>query len=254
MAFPVGTLKHEKLRDIHTPHWLAELEAAVCSEAEANSKIDVHKGDVSAHHSKTTLFSELTDRWTLAQAHRGAEGKILVFKGPTTNPVEEDKPTSGAWEHIETIELIQNTSPPIIFSNISSDWKTLRLTIVSYTSGGTSDIQIRFNGDAGAHYNHQRLYVHGTGVTASSETSQTQGIIGHCAMENALSILDVLIHQFPSNYTTVLSKVVCNNTQLYFEGVRWNWPLRINSISMLNSEGLNFGAQSRFVLEGNKTS
>jgi len=95
MAFPVGTLRHEKLRDTHTPHWLAELEAAVCSESEADSKVTTHKSDVSAHHAKTTLFSELTDRWTLAQAHRGADGKIMVFKGPGADPVEEDKPAGG---------------------------------------------------------------------------------------------------------------------------------------------------------------
>ncbi len=44
------------------------------------------------HHAKTTLFSTLTDKWTLAQAHRGADGKIMVFKGPAADPVEEDKP------------------------------------------------------------------------------------------------------------------------------------------------------------------
>ena len=47
----------------------------------------------SQHHTKTTLFSELTDRWTLAQAHRGADDKIMVFKGPAADPVEEDKYT-----------------------------------------------------------------------------------------------------------------------------------------------------------------
>jgi len=95
MAFSIGTLRHEKLRDIHTPHWLAELEAAICSETEADSRISTHQGNVSAHHNKTTLFNELTDRWTLAQAHRGADGKIMVFKGPGADPVEEDKPAGG---------------------------------------------------------------------------------------------------------------------------------------------------------------
>lgn len=71
---------------------LAQLVAAVCSETEADGKITTHKGDASAHHVKTTLFTALTDRWTLAQAHRGADGKIMVFKGPTADPVEENKP------------------------------------------------------------------------------------------------------------------------------------------------------------------
>lgn len=37
------------------------------------------------------VFSDLTGRWTLAQAHRGADGKIMVFKGAAADPVEEDK-------------------------------------------------------------------------------------------------------------------------------------------------------------------
>lgn len=37
-------------------------------------------------------FSDLIGRWTLAQAHRGADGKIMVFKGAGADPVEEDNP------------------------------------------------------------------------------------------------------------------------------------------------------------------
>lgn len=55
MAFSVGTLRHEKLRDIHTPHWLDELEAAVCSQGEADTKVTAHAGYPSAHHAKTQL-------------------------------------------------------------------------------------------------------------------------------------------------------------------------------------------------------
>jgi len=129
MAFPVGTLRHEKLRDVHTPHWLGELEAAVCSEDEVASEIAIHKGDASAHHGKTSALPELTDwpsghdittrhalgtvvphdalasltekafssltgRWALSQAHRGTDGKIMVFKGPGADPAEEDKLSS----------------------------------------------------------------------------------------------------------------------------------------------------------------
>lgn len=42
-----------------------------------------------------SAFTKVTGRWTLAQAHRGADGKIMVFKGPAADPVEEDKPAGG---------------------------------------------------------------------------------------------------------------------------------------------------------------
>ena len=96
MAFSIGTLRHEKLRDVHTPHLLGELESEVCAEDEADSKITAHQGNASAHHAKTNTFSELNGQWGLSQAYRGADGKVMVFKGPDADPVEEDKP--GAFD------------------------------------------------------------------------------------------------------------------------------------------------------------
>ena len=57
--------------------------------------ITTHKGDVSAHHAKTTLFTTLTDRWSLAQAYRGTDGKIMIFKGAGADPEEGDLPAGG---------------------------------------------------------------------------------------------------------------------------------------------------------------
>ena len=93
MAFPVGTLRHEKLRDIHTPHWLSELEAAICSENEADSKVTTHQNDASAHHAKTTGASEITSgRFTMARMPDIGLNKVMVGQGPGNSPTEEDKP------------------------------------------------------------------------------------------------------------------------------------------------------------------
>ena len=46
--------------DVVARHPLSVLDSAVCSETEADSKITTHKGDASAHHTKTTSASELT--------------------------------------------------------------------------------------------------------------------------------------------------------------------------------------------------
>jgi len=96
MAFSVGTLKHEKLRDVHTPHWLADLEAAVCSETEADSRIATHKGDASSHHAKTTDAGDIASgRFGMTRMPDMASGKIMVGQGAGNNPVEEDKPAAG---------------------------------------------------------------------------------------------------------------------------------------------------------------
>ncbi|MBC8275832.1 MAG: hypothetical protein H8E40_12805 [Chloroflexi bacterium] len=104
MAFPVGTLRHEKLRDIHTPHWLAELEAAVCSETEADSKISTHQGDASAHHAKTSDAGDITSG-TFAEARIPAHmdkgklaftaDKLLKGSGAGAAPTEIDVPDPG---------------------------------------------------------------------------------------------------------------------------------------------------------------
>ena len=95
MAFPVGTLRHNRLKDVQTPHLLAELEAAVCSEAEADSKVTTHKSDASAHHVKTTDASEIASgRFGMAKMPDMTSGKIMVGQGSGTNPVEEDKPAT----------------------------------------------------------------------------------------------------------------------------------------------------------------
>lgn len=46
------------------------------------------------------VFSDLTGRWTLAQAHRGADGRILVFKGAAADPIELDTPFGMSWNPI----------------------------------------------------------------------------------------------------------------------------------------------------------
>ena len=92
MAFPVGTLRHEKLKDVHTPHWLAELEAAICSETEADSKITTHQGDASAHHTKTSDALEITSgRFGMARMPDMAAGKVMVGQGAGNSPVEETR-------------------------------------------------------------------------------------------------------------------------------------------------------------------
>ena len=53
----IPKIKHKDAIDVSTPHSLADLVAAVCSETEADGKITTHKGDASAHHIKTTVVT-----------------------------------------------------------------------------------------------------------------------------------------------------------------------------------------------------
>ena len=120
-----------------------------------DSKIATHAGVESAHHAKTTLFSTLIDRWDLAQAHRGADGKIMVFKGPAADPVEEDmvKYTEasvsgnsggdGAWHDALDVDTRGMKSFSAVVKNTdganSLNWR-LRARPSNYSAGADEEI------------------------------------------------------------------------------------------------------------------
>ena len=59
MPSGTGARLHRTLVDVSTPHVLGELEPAVASEAEIDSKIAAHRSNASAHHVKTTDAAEI---------------------------------------------------------------------------------------------------------------------------------------------------------------------------------------------------
>ena len=77
---------------VKVPEKLSELELDAGGKRIDNLGLGDTPDDAMRRSEKTGLFSDLTDRWTLAQAHRGVLDKIMVFKGPAADPVEEDKP------------------------------------------------------------------------------------------------------------------------------------------------------------------
>ena len=130
---------------------LKEAKNIVAWQADIFTDLNVHKGNASAHHAKTTLFSELTDRWTLAQAHRGANDKIMVFKGPDADPVEEDKPvaklkagsvtdttTAGGLISVTFAEAFAST--PVVMVQLEGDVDYYSVITAKSTTGFTVKI------------------------------------------------------------------------------------------------------------------
>ena len=78
--------------DVANPHSVSAAQAVADvagAAAAVQDNLDTHEGLPNIHHAKTTLFTDLTDRFTLAQAHRGADGKILLFQGAGADPIEQ---------------------------------------------------------------------------------------------------------------------------------------------------------------------
>lgn len=92
-----GSAQNDSMRKGQAEVVLADLEAAVCSETEADGKITTHKGDASAHHAKTSKASEITsEQFPVDRMPRAASG-FLEGKGAGVNPaysalVEADIP------------------------------------------------------------------------------------------------------------------------------------------------------------------
>jgi len=84
--------------DLVARHPLANLDPLVCSEAEADSKINTHKGDASAHHAKTTDASELTagELPTARLAANIKYGSLTWVIGDGVSVI-----TIGQWGHLE---------------------------------------------------------------------------------------------------------------------------------------------------------
>ena len=225
MVFSVGTLRHERLRDVHTPHWLADLEAAICSETEADSKVATHGSDASAHHTKTTEASEITSG-VFAEARIPSHmsknklaltaDKLLKGAGAGADPVEIDVPSGGIWT------LAEKLSPSGVTTIDSSTFGAhdLWMVIVDiwYTQGTVAEkaVELRFNGDTAAAY--AARYVDNTTVVVS--TGQTRLHLGTAKVMNTVNpepIFLAILHvngkgqEYGGNYGSVAitGKVSC---------------------------------------------
>ena len=192
MVFSVGTLRHEKLRDVHTPHWLAEIEAEICTETEADSKIATHGSDASAHHNKTTVASEISSG-TFAEAripgHMSKNklaltaGKLLKGAGAGADPVEIDVPGGGIWTLAET--LSPSNQSTINSSTFSAHDLWMIILDIWYAQSTSAEIQVelRFNGDSSVAY--ATRYLDNTTVVVS--TGQTRLKIGGAKRTNTVN-------------------------------------------------------------------
>ena len=115
MPTPVKPAKHADLSDVSTPHVLADLEAAVCSEGEADSKIATHRGDASAHHTKTTSFADITDRAGATKLNWGT-GKLLKGAGASADPIEIIAPDQDL-RTTDNVAFAQLAVGDIVFAN-----------------------------------------------------------------------------------------------------------------------------------------
>ena len=163
--------------------------------------------------------------------------------------------STNSYESIATVNVSSNTST-ISFSSIPSTFKHLQLRFVSKTSAASGSVVMQFNGDTGTNYSAHYLLGSGSAASASAFTSRANMFIGSTnATANVVtaSIVDVLEYA----NTNINKTIRClegfdsngGGEIILFSG-NWRNTSAVTSITIFESAGASFTANSQFALYG----
>lgn len=179
-----------------------------------------------------------------------------------------DFPTAaaGAYDLLET-EILTGTQASVTFSSLNSTYGSdyqhlqVRLTGRSTTSGGASDLRVRFNADSGSNYAHHQLL--GDGSVARCPTPGTSAnhmrggqIAGATAGTNVFSgqVIDILDPFETTKYTTIRASGGISGSVPYVHLISGLWmnTSALTSIELADNYGGSLAAFCRFSLYGLK--
>ena len=163
---------------------------------------------------------------------------------------------AGDYVRLETT-ILGTAAASVTFSNLAtySAYKHLEIRMVTgHTNSGGSSVIMRFNSDTGNNYARHGLAGGSSTVTASAATSTSGIIVGihtdSTTSNFGASVVSVL--DFGSTSKTKTARALIGVTT---EGIRLVSGFRnnteaITSITLLDIQGFNFRAGSRFSLYG----
>jgi hypothetical protein len=154
---------------------------------------------------------------------------------------------------------INTSTASITFSNIPSTYAHLQVRIMGRSTGGSTTIGIRVNGDTNANYVRHFLYGDGTSAGAGSATSQTSmGIAytsntGDLANTYAANVVDILDYAKTNKFKTFRS-LTGNETNssgfIQLSSGLWRSTVAINSLTFFL--GADYQSNTNFALYGIK--
>lgn len=146
----------------------------------------------------------------------------------------------------------------ITFSSIAGTYTDLVLIVSASLASGAENLRIRFNSDTGTNYSNTVLVGSGSGAGSSRASNQTYIAAdsnGYLTTTNNIYIMNIQNYSNATTYKTAL--VRANNAASGASGVDaivglWRSTSAIDSITILNSGGVNFASSSTFTLFGIK--
>lgn len=171
---------------------------------------------------------------------------------------------SNYFHHLETVRL-GGTAAEVIFSNLSryNDYQHFQIRYVARTDRGGvpfSNGAVRLNGDTGNNYNSHYMFHSGSSVGSGYSGTTSRMLVmaqpGGTFTANAYAagVLDFLdVFDTAKNTTVrVMAGYTGNDTQMGLYSGLWLNTAAITSITVLNWDGANLTAGSRFSLYGLK--
>ena len=163
-------------------------------------------------------------------------------------------------------QVLGSATASVTFSGLAtyaSTYKNLQLRyVMRSTRAGVafSNGAMRLNGDTGSNYNAHYLVGNGSSVSSGFVSSATSMLIGNqpggtfTTDAFAAGVFDI-VDPFNSNKNTTvrcLSGHIGNDTALSLQSGLWRNTASLTSITVLNWDGANLAANSRFSLYGIK--
>ena len=158
---------------------------------------------------------------------------------------------------IATTTVGAGGTPSVTFSAIPSVYKHLQIRQLNLNSAASQTILIRFNSDTGSNYARHQMGGFGTGVFASSESSQTEGFLGIGSGSTSASfvgtlITDILDYSSTAKNTTIKTFGGTDTNgagQIKLCSTLWMNTAAVSSILIYPDSG-NFNEYSSFALYG----
>jgi hypothetical protein len=167
---------------------------------------------------------------------------------------------TGTYELVSS-QILGSAQSAITFdvSSLASTYKHLQLRMTSKTvtgGGGTTLMQIRFNGDSGTNYSYARLWGSGGGITSAAAGSLNNGFAGYNFQSSnagpAANICDILDPFSTTKNTTgrFLGGGADSSNFIGLYSFAWFNTNAVTSIVLNDQDGANFATGSRFSLYG----
>ena len=147
-------------------------------------------------------------------------------------------------------QVLTTSAASITFSSIPGGHKDLVLIIEEKPASGTTNYQLRFNGDTGSNYS--GLLAYGDGTSAASFTTTTLNLMAYGGDSSMKALVKAQIQDYSATdkHKTVLARADRANQVSSMMAGRWASTSAITSLEIRTTTADNYGVGSTFRLLG----